>query len=215
MLNTAVSSSVLSARDAYIAGMVTGNQGLVGKEAGHWAKKLMYGLGCDYDDLFDELFMSGIIGLRKAAERFDAGRGVKFSTYAMAWVQKYIREAVDDFMEMYQGEAWSLDVPVGGSADDADGGTTRIDMLADESIAAPYARMERDTNVAFARRLLRLLPARERRVVELYHGIGGAGGKTLAEIAELEGVSVQCIHRIYKRALARLRPVAQGVVIAA
>ena len=184
------------------------NLGLVHKVALQWTGNYASGLNSDTrDDLRKELVQAGVLGLHKAAERFDEGRGNQFSTYAIHWIRKYIREAANDFKDMYQGEAWSLDAPVGGSANDADSETTRIDMLADESAAAPYTRMERDSDVAFARRLLKFLPARERRVVELYLGIGGAKGMIFAEIAALEGVSAQCVHRVYKRALARLRHV--------
>ncbi len=50
------------------------NLGLV-----HACAKRFAGKGMDYDDLFQ----AGCIGLIKAADGFDAGRGLRFSTYAV------------------------------------------------------------------------------------------------------------------------------------
>jgi RNA polymerase primary sigma factor len=45
---------------------------------------------------FDDLVQEGTIGLVKAAEQFDHGRGVKFSTYAAWWIRRALIEAVGD-----------------------------------------------------------------------------------------------------------------------
>jgi len=46
--------------------------------------------GVDEEDLVQE----GMIGLLKSADRFDTGRGVKFSVYAYHWIIKYIKRAI-------------------------------------------------------------------------------------------------------------------------
>ena len=46
--------------------------------------------GCPASDLFQD----GFIGLQKAALRFDAQRGLRFSTYAMFWIRQSIRQAL-------------------------------------------------------------------------------------------------------------------------
>jgi RNA polymerase primary sigma factor len=50
------------------------------------------GQGLPMDDLVGE----GNLGLIKAAERFDAAFGVRFSTYAAHWIRQAIREALMD-----------------------------------------------------------------------------------------------------------------------
>ncbi|HPR18048.1 MAG TPA: sigma-70 family RNA polymerase sigma factor [Candidatus Cloacimonadota bacterium] len=48
-------------------------------------------LGIPQEDLEQE----GMIGLLEAADKFEADKGAKFSTYATYWIKKYILEAVD------------------------------------------------------------------------------------------------------------------------
>jgi RNA polymerase primary sigma factor len=49
------------------------------------------GRGVSYDDLVQE----GIVGLIRAVEKFDYGRGLKFSTYAVWWIRRSLHVAVD------------------------------------------------------------------------------------------------------------------------
>lgn len=42
----------------------------------------------------DELFSDGIKGLMRAAQKFEAGHGAKFSTYARWWIKQYIRRSM-------------------------------------------------------------------------------------------------------------------------
>lgn len=45
---------------------------------------------------FNDLFQEGVIGLTTAANRFDSGKGSKFSTYATWWVRQAITRAISD-----------------------------------------------------------------------------------------------------------------------
>ena len=48
-------------------------------------------LGVPHEDLEQE----GMIGLLKAANKYEENKGAKFSTYATYWIKKYILAAVD------------------------------------------------------------------------------------------------------------------------
>lgn len=50
------------------------------------------GHGLELADLFQE----GVVGLSRAAEKFDRGRGTKFSTYATWWIRQSITRALAD-----------------------------------------------------------------------------------------------------------------------
>ncbi len=48
--------------------------------------------GIDRDDLFQE----GCLGLLRAIDKWEPERGLKFSTYALPWVQQHIQRYIDD-----------------------------------------------------------------------------------------------------------------------
>ncbi|MDX2682468.1 sigma-70 family RNA polymerase sigma factor [Streptomyces soliscabiei] len=50
------------------------------------------GQGLDYEDLFQH----GVLGLMRAARKFDPAKGFKFSTYATWWVRQSISRAIAD-----------------------------------------------------------------------------------------------------------------------
>ena len=45
---------------------------------------------------FDDLKQAGMIGLLKAASRFDLGRDTQFSTYAVPWIKQSITREIED-----------------------------------------------------------------------------------------------------------------------
>ena len=185
-----------SAREADILRLVADNQGLVRAEAARvlatWAPE-------NDDDAreewFRELVQAGQPGLRRAAEKFDSARGTAFSTYAVPWIFKFVREAAEELRETYCHL----------SCDAAADGAGSAERVPDEDADDPAETVARASDCAWVRGRLAELPARERRVLERRFGIGSRPESTFAEIAASEGVSVQCIHRVYQRALARLR----------
>ena len=60
--------------------------------------------------LAGELVQAGVLGLRRAAEKFDPARGCAFSTYAMPWIRKKAGEAVAEWFE--SRNRISLDAPL-------------------------------------------------------------------------------------------------------
>ncbi|MGW0816241.1 sigma-70 family RNA polymerase sigma factor [Streptomyces viridiviolaceus] len=67
--------------------LVVHNQGLV-----HSLARTMLEQGLDYEDLFQH----GVLGLMRAARKFDPLMGNKFSTYATWWVRQSITRAIAD-----------------------------------------------------------------------------------------------------------------------
>lgn len=66
------------------------NQRLVAKYASAYQKYL--GNDLDYDDLEQ----AGMVGLLKAAKKFDYRKGTSFSTYAVFWIRQAIAREIDD-----------------------------------------------------------------------------------------------------------------------
>ena len=66
--------------------MITANLRLV-----RFVARRYRGLGVPFEDLVQE----GTIGLVRAVERFDHRRGAKFSTYAVWWIRRAVKDAIE------------------------------------------------------------------------------------------------------------------------
>ena len=179
--------------------LVARNLGLVKMEATRRILSAPVADEADRDAWFDEMVQAAHLGLRRAAEKFNPSLGFKFSTYAMPWIRKMAGESFRDLCDTWNHV--SLDAPVGDDASDA----SLVDFVADEAAEDPSEGAGRAMRAEWARALVAALPLRERRVVSLYFGMEGLKPRTFQEIADAENVSAQCIHRIYQRALRRLR----------
>ena len=71
--------------------LCTKNHGLVSKEA----NKLARYFGHDLE--FDELVQAGMVGMLKAAEKFDISKGFQFTTYATWWIRQAIMREIGDY----------------------------------------------------------------------------------------------------------------------
>ena len=53
---------------------------------------MLYNGGWDRPSL-DEVIQEGVLGLARAVDKFDPGRGLRFSTYSTHWITSYVRQA--------------------------------------------------------------------------------------------------------------------------
>lgn len=138
----------------------------------------------------DDALQAGFVGLLRAAELFDEARGFRFSTYAWPAVARHILRAA-------AGPRGPKSCPLPG----------------DDFLPAPGPVPPAGVDDARLYAALATLPARERRVVTLYYGLGDdSGGRTLEEVAALTGgISRERVRQLLARARGWLREALAGL----
>ncbi len=138
-----------------------------------------------------ELMSDACVTLIRSVERFDYGRGFKFSTYATnAIVRELDRRVFED--RRHRGRfVTGHDEMLGGLAEWASAQTVH------ES-----ARRDDAANVA---RMLRCVSEREQRILRDRFGLNGGSTKSLGELSAEHGVTRERIRQIESEAIAKLR----------
>lgn len=134
----------------------------------------------EYPDLFQE----ATIGLWRAILHYDAGRGVRFSTYACVAIRNEVWQAV---RQSQKAEGWLECRRAGDSLEGL--------------IQAWYQEQVREA----LGQELEQAPARLREVIELHYGLSGAAPQNLAQIGRAWGLSRERIRQLHNEALALLR----------
>jgi len=147
-------------------------------------------------DNFFELLSDGNMSLIRAVEKFDFGRGFKFSTYASWAIMKNFARSIPDEKNRKErfltGHEEVFDI-----APD-----TRTD---EHEIVATQERATHHVN-----RLLQYLEPREREIIRLRAGLDDAkGGMTLEEIGQQFGITKERVRQLNARAMKKLRSIAE------
>lgn len=144
----------------------------------------------------EDLISVGNLGLMKAIESFDPGRGTKLATYAAKCVENeilmYLRSQKKVRQEVF------LQDPIG--VDREGNEVTLMDVLSTDEDAVPDlvdGRWQRSR----VRQWLRSLPRKEREVLEKRYGLTDGVKHTQRDIARQLGISRSYVSRIEKRAL--------------
>jgi RNA polymerase sigma factor (sigma-70 family) len=158
-------------------------------------------------DVAEESVAAGMLGLMRAAQKFDPDRGIRFSTYACIWIRSAIQRDRQAFMgRSYRGyedgregyEQWhtpvSLDAPIGEDgftlgavlAGDSDPASEVLsEIVSDELVAEALRRCDHPLDVAII--------------------AGRAEGRTFAEIARENDVSGEWVRRRTQAIRRRMR----------
>lgn len=147
----------------------------------------------------DDLISVGTIGLIKAIDSFDTTNGARFATYASKCLQNEI------LMYFRAQKKNSCEVSINETIDtDKDGNPlTYIDIISvDDTIAE-------DLDLKFkSRRAIEIvnhvLDERERQIIVMRYGLGGAPAVTQRETAAKLGISRSYVSRIEKAALEKI-----------
>lgn len=161
----------------------------------HIAKKYQ-----NVDEDMEDLISIGCIGLIKAVDTFDAGKG-RLATYACRCID-------NELLMLLRGKKKisrevSLFEPIG---QDKEGNEIHLVDVIEQQQPDIVDRMEMVNNI---RTLLRLidecLTGREKEILILRYGLGGMPEATQSEIGVRLGISRSYVSRIEKKALSKLR----------
>ncbi len=169
--------------------------------------KHFQGQGLGMNDLISE----GNVALLQAAEKFEAGRGLRFMAFAEMYIRRAIERALNEQAGIYRlprgernpieqsnSKPFSVDAPLATGAN-----VSLLNVLHDGD--APEA--DREAVEAFDRKALEeamtVLNDRERVVIAAFYGIG-QDHTTLAEIGNRLEVKRERVRQIRKTALRKL-----------
>lgn len=143
----------------------------------------------------------GIIGLMKAIDTFDAGRG-RLATYACRCIDNELLMMLR--AKKKSAREVSLYEPVGT---DKEGNEIRIYDLCTEKDDILYTLEKREAVEQLRTAINTVLEAREREVIIRRYGLNGEKEQTQQEVGKIYGISRSYVSRIEKRALLKLRNV--------
>lgn len=160
---------------------------------------------------FEDIVSNGTIGLLKAIDKFDPEKG-GFSACASAYINKYIRMALDSYRGIHTKRydrmteeerssciVESLNEKVG------DGETEFAESLASDE-ASPSEAVEKASSIkAMHDAIDSALDSREQYIVRKRYGLDGNGSMTLEEIAGRMNCTRERVRQIEVSALAKLR----------
>ncbi len=143
----------------------------------------------------------GIIGLMKAIDTFDAGRG-RLATYACRCIDNELLMMLRS--KKKNAKEVSLYEPVGT---DKEGNEIQIYDLCTEKDDVLHTLVKKESIDTLRRAVLTVLDERERDIIIQRYGLNGEEEKTQQEIGKSYGISRSYVSRIEKRALQKLKAV--------
>ncbi len=148
----------------------------------------------------EDLISIGTIGLIKAIDSFDAGKGIRLSSYASKCIENEI------LMFFRSGRKSAQDVSINEPIDtDKDGNALTImdTMAVDDTIIDHIdLKMKSESLYGF---MTKALTGREQEIILMRYGLCGKDPTPQREVAKKLGISRSYVSRIEKRALEKLR----------
>jgi RNA polymerase primary sigma factor len=147
-------------------------------------------------DNFFELLSDGNMSLIRAVEKFDFGRGFKFSTYASWAIMKNFARSIPD--EKHRRERFVT------------GHDEVFEIAPDTRTDEHEAVASKERASVSVNRLLEYLEPREREIIRMRAGLDNhAKGMTLEEIGQQFGITKERVRQLNARAMKKLRSLAE------
>jgi RNA polymerase sigma factor (sigma-70 family) len=147
-------------------------------------------------DNFFELLSDGNMSLMRAVEKFDYGRGNKFSTYATWVIMKNFARSIPE--EKTRRERYQT-----GNEEVFDAAPDR--RTDEQEVVQAAEQASHKVN-----RLLDYLDPREREIIRLRAGLDNNEGMTLEKIGEKLGITKERVRQLNVRAMKKLRGLVEG-----
>lgn len=148
----------------------------------------------------DDLISIGTIGLIKAINSFRANKNIKLATYASRCIENeilmYLRRSARLKSEV------SFDEPLNT---DFEGNELLLSDVLGTSADSVYGDIESNAEKEQLKEALKKLNERERKIMFLRFGLGGAEEMTQKDVADLLGISQSYISRLEKKIIQRLK----------
>ncbi len=146
----------------------------------------------------DDLVSEGVIGMMKAAQKYDASRGKPFVTFAAPYIREAIEKAIGKLDNDIDLRSTDESLPIGSRNN-----YTLLNVLEDKGSPRADASAEltlSDEMVAGVSRL----DERQQAVISRYYGID-CERQTMAEIGEALGLKRERVRQIRNQALRKLK----------
>jgi len=149
----------------------------------------------------DDLLSIGTIGLIKAVDSFDQGKGIRLATYASRCIENELLMLMRSSKK--QSREVSIYDPIGS---DKEGNTIQLlDICVAEEVDI-VGRMEEQQKLSKLQDYIdKVLTKREKEIITLRYGLYGGREVTQREIADKLGISRSYVSRIEKKALKKLK----------
>ena len=147
----------------------------------------------------EDLISIGTIGLIKAIRTYRAEKNIKLATYASRCIENEILMFIRK-TSVLRGEV-SIDEPLNTDWDGNELLLSDVIGTDEDSVSRDIEKSEDEKTIRAA---IAELEPRERMIIELRYGFGGAPERTQKDVADMLGISQSYISRLEKKIILRL-----------